>query len=622
MNKNFDSLDFKHFQIQKRLGILKIEFGANGIFALVVKEVNVLQNCLKINNMVISQVEKFVSTPPLKKALHANESSTAENQRIDDDEMHENVESRFDYKKFLRRMRHPQCASLVGLIRKKIEYFERHCGNELPEDDLKSQYLRSFMEDTMMPALQANPVWRLANDGATQTDYDYLGREGVEYLLMSQLHSLTFNSGGEVEMDTCIDRNVALHARWIKPEHLDLPNDYLHRSIGENDFSDNQSFAEISEEEKSCTESTDSSFDDNSSFEFKNKISEDKKISFEGAIFEFRRVNSYITPRDKLICLLNGTRIMQNLLPKDCGADDLVPSLIYTLLHARVGRLHANLQYIRRYRAMERLQSSAYYFTSLEAAAEFISRLNRTMLTIDPEEYDKHMEDEVSHINKLSLLANVTEIKKSNKILSDSRSSVVRSPSQSALREEGELVVKTLSNVGEKLALGATRSIDYIGKLLDEAEARMRASRWGSVINKVKPSPEIVPVKKDLVDDLYDSASFPTELEEDYQIQLAMAISLSEVTTDESLVTGEKLIIDENRSFEDGSLDIDVHSSPGSIEIGNSASKSFNVKANLTSPASNSIKKSSENLDSQGNIICESDSLDKWSKKDFDYQEN
>jgi hypothetical protein len=111
---------------------------------------------------------------------------------------------------------------------------------------------------------------------------------------------------------------------------------------------------------------------------------------------------------------------------------------------------------------------------------------------------------------------------------------------QSILREEGEIVVKVLSNAKEKISIGAAKSIDYIGKLLDETEARMKASRWGSMIDLTRPSSlsseTIVPIKSNeqgFSDGCHgDLSSGSDESEEEtFQVQLAMAISLSEMAS-------------------------------------------------------------------------------------------
>lgn len=92
---------------------------------------------------------------------------------------------------------------------------------------------------------------------------------------------------------------------------------------------------------------------------------------------ELQKINQYKAPRDKLVCLLNCCRVLNNMLNVSVppgaappGADDFLPVLVYVLLRAAPQQLGSNLAYISRFRLAGRLVSeTAYFFTNLVSAA-------------------------------------------------------------------------------------------------------------------------------------------------------------------------------------------------------------------------------------------------------------
>ena len=98
---------------------------------------------------------------------------------------------------------------------------------------------------------------------------------------------------------------------------------------------------------------------------------------------ELQKINQYKAPRDKLVCLLNCCRVLNNMLnvtvpPGEAppGADDFLPVLVYVLLRAQPLQLGSNLAYITRFRLAGRLVSeTAYFFTNLVSAAVRVLRM-------------------------------------------------------------------------------------------------------------------------------------------------------------------------------------------------------------------------------------------------------
>ncbi len=98
---------------------------------------------------------------------------------------------------------------------------------------------------------------------------------------------------------------------------------------------------------------------ENCHLDLKAEISESK---IERAATEFRRINEYATPRDKLICILNGIRILEKSeTDKKINADLLVPLIILTIIRSKPEKLYSNLQYISRFRNPKYLTSSSAY---------------------------------------------------------------------------------------------------------------------------------------------------------------------------------------------------------------------------------------------------------------------
>lgn len=165
----------------------------------------------------------------------------------------------FNYEAFLRRMRHPSCRPLLTQVKQLITKFRTH----ITTVSLTALiHIYRLALDELMVELRENPVWRLVGEANPQ-EYE-LAREGLEYLVMNQIHPYTFATLQEDrDKDEHIYRKMILHQDWLTPAHLDIDSNRIESDI------------------------------------------------LERAIKEFRRVNEYLTPRDKLICLLNGCKILQ-----------------------------------------------------------------------------------------------------------------------------------------------------------------------------------------------------------------------------------------------------------------------------------------------------------------------
>eukprot|EP01018_Ginkgo_biloba_P035530 Gb_22502 [translate_table: standard] len=245
---------------------------------------------------------------------------------------------------FLERMRHPSAADLVRSIKSFIVSFS----SNVPDPERDSESAQEFLSN-MEGAFKAHPLWA----GATEEELDSAG-EGLEKYLMTKLFNRAFASLPEdVKRDQEISEKMSLVQQFIRPEHLEiLPN-------------------------------------------FQNET------SWLLAQKELQKINTYKAPRDKLVCILNCCRVINNLLlnvsmatnDNPPGADEFLPVLIYVTIKANPPQLHSNLLYIQRYRRQSRLVSeAAYFFTNLVSAASFIENIDAKSLSMDEGEFERNMQ--------------------------------------------------------------------------------------------------------------------------------------------------------------------------------------------------------------------------------------
>lgn len=195
------------------------------------------------------------------------------------------TQSSLTFYDFLDRMRNPASLDLVRSIKSFIVSFSFYTAN--PENDGKR--LQDFLV-TMEFAIREHPLWA----GATEEEIDS-AIEGLEKYVMTKLFSRTFASSPE---DTKIDREISekihLLQNFLKPEHLDIPL-VLHN-----------------------------------------------EASWLLAEKELQKINAFKAPREKLLCILNCCRVINNLLLNAsmsenrvmAGADDFLPVLIYVTIKA------------------------------------------------------------------------------------------------------------------------------------------------------------------------------------------------------------------------------------------------------------------------------------------------
>lgn len=245
---------------------------------------------------------------------------------------------------FLERMRQPSAAEFVKSIKSFIVTFS----NRAPDPEKDSAAVQEFLEN-MEGAFRAHTPWA----GSSEEELESAG-EGLEKYVMTKLFNRVFASVPEdVKSDEELFEKMSLLQQFIKPENLDIKSEYQNET------------------------------------------------SWLLAQKELQKINMYKAPRDKLACILNCCKVINNLLlnasvvsnENPPGADEFLPVLIFVTIKANPPQLHSNLLYIQRYRRQTRLVSEAqYFFTNILSAESFIWNIDGESLSMNELDFQRKMD--------------------------------------------------------------------------------------------------------------------------------------------------------------------------------------------------------------------------------------
>ena len=157
--------------------------------------------------------------------------------------------------------------------------------DKLPSSGMEDmvQAYRSFYSTIKVKCLQAK-IWS-ASEGLTTDSERANALEGLESLIMNQLHDRVMSfDASERDLDDFMERKMALHAGWIQMEHLDVPDGMISKLKNSQDNKHND--------------------------EVEAKNNQDSWLSIVAT--EFQKMSVYRTPRDKLVCALNGCKILNS----------------------------------------------------------------------------------------------------------------------------------------------------------------------------------------------------------------------------------------------------------------------------------------------------------------------
>ncbi|OAQ84010.1 guanine nucleotide exchange factor Vps9 [Purpureocillium lilacinum] len=280
----------------------------------------------------------------------------------------------FDFHRFLEQLRNKKADPVARYLKSFLSEFGKKQWMVHEQVKIISDFL-AFIANKMMQC----EVWRDVSDA----EFDN-AREGMEKLVMNRLYTQTFSPaiappkpipgakpkkrGGDipmgpgrrgqhqedVERDDVLTQKINIYG-WVKEDHLDIP------PVGES----GRRFLKLAQQ-------------------------------------ELLKIKSYRAPRDKIICVLNCSKVIFGLLKhnkSDSSADSFMPLLIYVVLQSNPEHLVSNVQYILRFRNQEKLGGEAgYYLSSLMGAIQFIENMDRSSLTISDDEFEKNVEAAVSAI--------------------------------------------------------------------------------------------------------------------------------------------------------------------------------------------------------------------------------
>lgn len=115
------------------------------------------------------------------------------------------------------------------------------------------------------------------------------------------------------------------------------------------------------------------------------------------AVDQLRSMDKFKAPRDKMICILNACRVINDVLKRaivesgggrPLAADDFLPLLIYCLILANPPRLHSNIEFVAAFRHPSRLiAEDAYFLTALQSAVAFVKDAGPKVLDVSEEEF-------------------------------------------------------------------------------------------------------------------------------------------------------------------------------------------------------------------------------------------
>lgn len=245
------------------------------------------------------------------------------------------------YARFREMLKHPSAQPVTLRLQNFVQKFP----SGLPKKEAASK-IHLFLKTTQDWMLSEIVVFAADSDETGKTD----AAEGLEKFLLSRLHHMIF---GVDESD--VQQDAELHQRisslsWVSFEHLGVP-------------------------------AIDPSL-------------------LNLAIKELRSVDDYKSPHDKLVCILNASRVINDVLKlalEDSGArgrplsaDDFLPILIFSVLRANPTRLVSNVEFVAEFRHPSRLNGEdAYFFTTLQSAVAFVSEISPKVLEVSQEEFDR-----------------------------------------------------------------------------------------------------------------------------------------------------------------------------------------------------------------------------------------
>lgn len=187
----------------------------------------------------------------------------------------------YNFDAFISKMRHESCKPVLESIKRYAMIYKRWFYNlncfrfikvfldKLPTSNVEEmvEAYKSFYSVIKVKCMQAE-IW--SSEGTSPMERAN-ALEGLESLIMNQLHDrmISFDAS-ERDLDNFMEKKMALHGGWIQLEHLDVAED------------------------------------------ISKKLKDNESVWMSTAVTEFQKMSIYRTPRDKLVCALNGCKIINS----------------------------------------------------------------------------------------------------------------------------------------------------------------------------------------------------------------------------------------------------------------------------------------------------------------------
>jgi len=178
--------------------------------------------------------------------------------------------------------------------------------------------------------------------GEEEIDY---ALDEIEKYILAAMHNHIFPNKATIE-DTNLYRKT-LELDWVRPEHLDIAQEHRNEDMW--------------------------------------------KIAMEA----LESVNSFRAPSEKLECLIDCMKIIENVLSlvsskSGLGADETLPIIIYVTIKSQPSRLYSNLNFISKFTHPNKMIGlKGFAFGQFQCAASFIESIDDSALDITAEEYAK-----------------------------------------------------------------------------------------------------------------------------------------------------------------------------------------------------------------------------------------
>ncbi|CAJ1446934.1 unnamed protein product [Effrenium voratum] len=115
------------------------------------------------------------------------------------------------------------------------------------------------------------------------------------------------------------------------------------------------------------------------------------------AVDQLQSMDKFKAPRDKMVCILNACRVINDVLQRaivesgngrPLSADDFLPMLIFCVILANPPRLHSNIEFVAAFRHPTRLVAEdAYFLTALQSSVAFVKDAGPKVLDVSEEEF-------------------------------------------------------------------------------------------------------------------------------------------------------------------------------------------------------------------------------------------